>query len=74
MTQQLALYIIAVIVVGLIFIVPQILAFRIRLLHWLRWHRLADWHQRNIRILIPVFRAVLLVIATVLFLTGARVL
>jgi len=71
MTQQLALYIIAVIVVGLILIVPQILSFRIRLLHWLR---LADWHQRNIRILIPLFRAVLLVIATVLFLTGARVL
>ncbi len=70
MSQQTALYLMAAILIGLTLIVPQIIALRIRFLHWLHWHRLADWHQRNIRLLIPAFRVVLVAIAGVLILAG----
>ena len=66
MTQNMALLIVAAIVVGLIPIVPKMVGLRIKVLRWLRLNRLADWHERNIKTLTPIVRGIMGAIALVL--------
>lgn len=49
MSKSVAIIVIGVILLGIVPIVPKMLALRVRVLHFFRWNRLADWHERNAR-------------------------
>ena len=63
MTQDTALVIFALILFLLVPIVPKMVGLRIKVLRWLKWNRLADWHERNIPVLTSIIRAVMIVLA-----------
>ncbi len=66
MAQDIALISFAILIFLLIPIVPKLVGIRIRFLRWLKWNKLADWHERNIPILTPVIRSVMFVVAVYL--------
>jgi hypothetical protein len=43
---------------------------RVKVLRWLSWNRLADWHERHIRGITLSVRIILIVIAAVLMVSG----
>ena len=66
MTQETAFLILAFILVFLVVIMPKVIELRIRILRWLRWNRLANWHERNMKVLVPVMRVLLSVLVIIL--------
>ena len=66
MTQETAFLILAFILVFLVIIMPKVIEMRIRILRWLRWNRLANWHERNMKVLVPVMRVLLSVLVVIL--------
>ncbi len=72
MSRDSILIIFAALFVLLTPIVPQMLNLRIRVLRWMHLYALADWHERNIRVLVPVVRIILVVFALVLMAVGMR--
>lgn len=60
MSQNIALGLVAVLMIGLIPLVPKLIMFRVKVLRWFKWNRLADWHERNIKILTPIIRGIML--------------
>ena len=63
MAQDVALIAFAILLFVLIPIVPKMVGLRIRVLRWLKWNKLADWHERNITVLTPIIRSILFVLA-----------
>lgn len=66
MAQDIALISFAILLFVLIPIVPKMFGLRIRVLRWLKWNKLADWHERNILILTPILRSIMFVLAVYL--------
>ena len=63
MTQDTALIIVAIILFALIPLVPKMVNLRIKVLRWFKWNWLADWHERNLTVLTPIVRTILVVLA-----------
>ncbi len=64
MSKSIVLVIIAAILLGLIPIIPRMVALRVRVLRFLHWNWFADWHERNahgITVGVRIFLAVLAV-------------
>lgn len=72
MTQDTGLIIVALILFLLVPIVPKMVHLRVKVLRWFRLNWLADWHERNIRVLTPVVRTILIVLA--IYLVGVVVI
>jgi hypothetical protein len=70
MSQSLVLVILAAIMLLLVPIIPKMISLRIRILHWLKLHRLADWHQRYSKGISVFVRVVLVVLAGYLLYIG----
>lgn len=66
MSQKLALFIVAGLMLGMIPIAPKILALRIRVHRFLHLGGLADWHERHCRVLLVIARLLLVAVALVL--------
>lgn len=69
MSNSTYLIIVGVISLALVSIVPQMLTLRIRVLRFLRWESMADWHERHragmtagVRITLAIIGIVLIVI------------
>ena len=61
-------YLIAgVILLAVVPLVPKFVRLRIRALRFVHWYCLADWHERHFKVLVPVVRIIMAVIAAVLF-------
>lgn len=67
MTSHPAFLILAIIFLGLVFIVPQMLDFRIKVLNWLRLKKLAGWHDRNRNVITNSVRVLLFVLSIYMF-------
>lgn len=67
MTSHTAFLILAIIFLGLVFIVPQMLDFRIKVLNWLRLKKLAGWHDRNRNVITNSVRVLLFVLSIYMF-------
>ena len=63
MTQDTALIIFAIVLFLMIPFVPNMVGLRIKVLRWLKWDRIADWHERNISVLTPIVRSIMFVLA-----------
>jgi len=70
MSESVYFIIFAVILLGLIPIVPKMVAFRARVLRYFRWNRLANWHERNTAIITISVRIIFAVLAVYLFILG----
>lgn len=66
MTEKVFFISAAFIMAVLIIIVPQMMSLRIRVLRWIHWNRLADWHQRNFKKLVVVVRIMIAAIIAIL--------
>lgn len=71
MSGDMVFYILAAIFAAMVPIVPFILRFRIRVLRFLRWPRLAAWHERNARPIVFGVRLILGALAIVLVVIAA---
>lgn len=71
MSNSTYLIIVGVVILALVFVVPQMLALRIRVLRFLRWQSLADWHERHRAGLTVGVRITLTIIGIVLIVIGA---
>lgn len=66
MTEK-VFYISVAFILGVIFfIVPQFVSIRVRVLRWIHWTRLADWHQRNFKALVAVVRIMIAAVIAIL--------
>ncbi|MBU8933975.1 MAG: hypothetical protein KOO62_08195 [candidate division Zixibacteria bacterium] len=72
MSETIYYFIIAAILVALIPIVPKFLCLRIKILRFLRWKSLADWHARHFGGLVIAVRAIMGVIAIVVLILGIK--
>ncbi|MFH1372361.1 MAG: hypothetical protein ABII79_00980 [bacterium] len=70
MSEHVYYIIVAAILAGLIPLVPRMICLRIRVLRWLRWTGIADWHQRNFKPLVIIVRVIMLTIAVVMLVLG----
>ncbi|MBD3402961.1 hypothetical protein GF420_08695 [candidate division GN15 bacterium] len=66
MNQSIYLTVLAVVFVGMVFIVPQMMSLRIRILRALRLRRFADWHDRHRHGLTIALRIILAAMALVM--------
>ena len=66
MAQDVALISFAILLFVLIPLVPKLVIIRIRFLRWVKWNKIADWHERNSVRLVPVIRSVMFVVAVYL--------
>ena len=66
MTKEVALIIVAILLFVLIPIVPNMVRLRVKFLRWLKWNKIADWHEKHITVLTPILRSVLVVIGVIL--------
>lgn len=66
MTEQTYFLIVAVVVFGLIPLVPRMIGLRTRVLYALRLRSLAGWHERNAGTLVVAVRAIFAATAVVL--------
>lgn len=69
-TEQVAFFIGAAVLVALMPLVPKIVVFRIRVLRFLHLTGFADWHERNFRVVAIALRSILAVIAAGLLIIG----
>ena len=60
----------AVLMVGLIPLVPKMMRLRIRFFRFLRWNWLANLHEKHFRGLVIAVRVIMLAIATILLVLG----
>lgn len=67
MSAQTIYLIIGLICLVLVFIVPQMIALRVKILNWLKLRRLAAWHERHIQGLSIIIRIILLALAIYMF-------
>ena len=70
MSEHVYYIIVTAILAGLIPLVPRMICLRIKVLNWLRWTWLADWHQRNFKPLVIIVRVIILTIAMVMLVLG----
>jgi hypothetical protein len=63
MLQSVALFTLAVVLLGLLPIVPRIVAFRTGVLRWLHMYRFANWHERHAPAIVIVVRSIFVVLA-----------
>ena len=70
MSESLACFILAGLMLFMVFITPHVLSLRIRIFRWLRLKWLADWHDRNRKPIIAAVRVLLSVVAVVLLVHG----
>lgn len=66
MSQDTIILIFAGIMLVLTPFVPKFVRIRIKFLHWLKWDKIADWHERNTPILVPVVQVFLVFLAITL--------
>lgn len=71
MTDQIMYLIIAAVLGGMFFIIPQMLRLRIKVLNSIHWHSLANWHERNFDILVKALRGIFIVLIITLVIFAA---
>ncbi|MHC4500989.1 MAG: hypothetical protein ACYS21_17960 [Planctomycetota bacterium] len=71
MKESVYYFIVAAVLLALIPIVPKMIAFRIRVLHFLRWKSLASWHERNFRGFVIGVRLIMVAIALTLIIVAS---
>lgn len=70
MTKPTLHIVVVVILLGLVPLVPKMIALRTRVLHALHLNRLANWHDRNAATLVVVVRAIIVCVAVVVAVIG----
>lgn len=70
MSKSLIFVILAAIMLVLVPIIPKMISLRISILHWLKLHKLADWHQRYSKGIAVFVRVILIVLAGYLLYIG----
>ncbi len=66
MTQDTALIIVAIVLILMTPIVPNMVRLRVKFLRWIKWNSIAAWHERNIKALTLVGLIIMVVIAVCL--------
>lgn len=70
MTQSTLLIIVGALMIVLVPIVPLMVEFRVKVLHAMHLHGLADWHERNKNVLVVAVRIIFVILAVVLLAMG----
>ncbi len=70
MTQATYLTVVGLVILALVSVVPYMLDLRIRVLRFLRWNSLADWHERHVAGLIVGVRITLAIIGLIVLIIG----
>ncbi|MDX9858746.1 MAG: hypothetical protein RBT76_13225 [candidate division Zixibacteria bacterium] len=70
MTKATYLTIVGLLILALVPVVPNILNLRIRVLRFLRWNSLADWHERHVAGLIVGVRITLAIVGLIVLTIG----
>jgi ABC-type nickel/cobalt efflux system permease component RcnA len=72
MSETVAYFIVAGLLMLIVVIAPLVLSLRIRIFRWLHWNWLANWHERHSKPIIVSVRVIMGAVAVYLIVLGVR--